>query len=254
VIVWLNGLLLRSGFANVAPAQAVGVIVLAMALLGFLVFGLTGSLWISVSVLACLTAQCVELLNSRISKRIEVQNQDWPKFLDAIHSAAWAGSSLQEAILESRNFAPKIFRSEIAEFEDDCSAGLSFDDCLENLKARLASPIGDRFVEVTKLAHQSGGRGYLTALRAQSAQLRLENATWNEIRVKQNWVLSTAKLAVLAPWLVLLVLGSRRETAIAFESENGIAVLLIGLVASLLSFRLIKALGKLPIRKRTLIR
>jgi len=251
---WLNGLLQRSGFPSVAPAQAVGVILLTMGLLGFLVFGLTGSLWISISVLACLVAQGVELLNSRIAKRVEVQNQDWPKFLDAIHSAAWAGSSLQEAILESRSFAPKIFTGEIDEFEHDCSAGLSFDDCLGNLKARLASPIGDRFVEITRLAHQSGGRGYLLALRVQSAQLRLENATWNEIRVKQNWVLSTAKLAVLAPWLVLLVLGSRRETGIAFESETGIAVLMIGLVASLLAFRLIKALGKLPIRQRTLLR
>jgi tight adherence protein B len=251
---WINGLLERSGFASVSSAQFVGGVLLTFALLAILIFGLTGSFWITFSVLACLLAQGVELLSARISKRVEMQNQDWPKFLDAIHSAAWAGSSLQEAILESRNFAAKSFTMEIAEFEKDCSAGLSLDDSLGNLKARLSSPIGDRFVEITRLAHQSGGRGYLSALRAQSAQLRLENATWKEIQVKQNWVLSTAKLAVLAPWLVLLVLGSRRETALAFESETGVSVLLIGLVASLLAFKLIKSLGKLPIRRRTLIR
>jgi tight adherence protein B len=93
----------------------------------------------------------------------------------------------------------------------------------------------------------------LAALRSQTAQLRIENATWKEIEVKQNWVLSTAKLAVLAPWLVLLVLGSRAETAAAFETEAGITVLVIGLAASLLAFKLIKVLGRLPSRRRVLL-
>jgi tight adherence protein B len=70
--------------------------------------------------------------------------------------------------------------------------------------------------------------------------------------VKQNWVLGTAKLAVLAPWLVLVLLGLRPETAIAFQTETGVAVLVIGLVASLLVFRLIKVLGSLPQRSRIL--
>jgi tight adherence protein B len=57
---------------------------------------------------------------------------------------------------------------------------------------------------------------------------------------------------VLAPWLVLVLLSLRPETAIAFQTEVGIAVLVIGLVASLLAFRLVKALGALPERVRTL--
>lgn len=249
ISAWLH----KAGFLNLSPIQFAGSALIAFVLIFLIVYGLTGSLWITSSVLVCLLAQAMELLNARVIKRIESQNQDWPKFLDAIHSAAWAGASLQEAILESRNYAPRTFSMQIFDFEKDCNGGLSFDESLENLKIRLASPIGDRFVEITRLAHASGGRGYLSALRMQSAQLRTENATWNEIKVKENWVLSTAKLAILAPWLVLVVLGSRRETALAFESETGIAVLLIGLVASLLAFRLIKALGKLPNRKRVLI-
>jgi tight adherence protein B len=138
------------------------------------------------------------------------------------------------------------------EFEKDQSAGVAFTQSLDNLKARLANPVADRFIEITRLASASGGRGYLNALRNQSLQLRLENATWTEIQVKQNWVLGTAKLAVLAPWLVLVLLSLRPETAIAFQTEAGIAVLVIGLVASLLAFRLVKALGALPDRVRTL--
>ena len=249
ITTWLH----KAGLANFNPIQFIGTAIISLSLIYLIVYGLTGSFWITASVSVCLLAQAGEILSARVIKRIESQNQDWPKFLDAIHSAAWAGASLQEAILESSHYAPRSFSNQIVDFERDCNGGLSFDQSLENLKTRLASPIGDRFVEITRLAHDSGGRGYLSALRAQSAQLRIENATWNEIRVKENWVLSTAKLAILAPWLVLVVLGSRKETALAFESEIGITVLLIGLVASLLTFRLIKALGKLPTRKRVLL-
>jgi tight adherence protein B len=150
------------------------------------------------------------------------------------------------------SFAPPKLAWALLEFEKDQSSGIAFTQSLDNLKARLANPVADRFIEITRLASASGGRGYLNALRIQSLQLRLENATWTEIQVKQNWVLGTAKLAVLAPWLVLVLLSLRPETAIAFQTEVGIAVLVIGLVASLLAFRLVKALGALPERVRTL--
>jgi tight adherence protein B len=150
------------------------------------------------------------------------------------------------------SFAPPKLAWALLEFEKDQSSGIDFTQSLDSLKARLANPVADRFIEITRLANASGGRGYLNALRIQSLQLRLENATWTEIQVKQNWVLGTAKLAVLAPWLVLVLLSLRPETAIAFQTEVGIAVLVIGLVASLLAFRLVKALGALPERVRTL--
>jgi tight adherence protein B len=148
--------------------------------------------------------------------------------------------------------APARLSWALLEFEKDQGSGLAFGESLDNLKARLANPIADRFIEITRLASNSGGRGYLNALRAQALQLRLENATWNEIQVKQNWILGTAKLAVLAPWLVLVLLGMRPETAVAFQTQVGITVLGVGLVASLMAFRLIRALGALPTRVRIL--
>jgi tight adherence protein B len=157
-------------------------------------------------------------------------------------------------MIDSAKYSPSIVRTAIRELEVDEAGGLPFDQCLDNFKIRLANPVADRFVELTRIAHNSGGRGYLAALRNQSQQLRDENAVWAEIQAKQNWVLSTAKLAILAPWLVLVLLGFRRETGEAFETETGLAVLVIGLIASLLAFKLIKALGKLPMRQRTLVK
>jgi tight adherence protein B len=52
--------------------------------------------------------------------------------------------------------------------------------------------------------------------------------------------------------LILVLLCLRPETAIAFQSQSGVTVLALGTFASLLAFRLIKALGRLPPRQRTL--
>jgi tight adherence protein B len=154
--------------------------------------------------------------------------------------------------MDSRAFAPYGIRWAMVELEKDLVSNLGLDASLVNFKARLQDPIADRFAELTRLANQAGGRGYLAALRAQSIQLRLENATWAEVTSKQNWVISSAKLAVLAPWIILLLLAGRRETAEAFNSQTGFTVLAIGLVASLLAFQLVRYLATFPKRQRVL--
>jgi len=244
--------LIRAGFQNQSVAQVLLIAVASMSIMVGALFMFTNSLPIVISVAICVIAQVIDSLKNRVRAQKLKQNQDWPKYLDSIHSAAWSGKSLPQAILDSRAFAPHSMVWAITEFEVDQSAGLSFEESLNNLKARLANPIADRFIEITRLAALSGGNGYLSALRSQSLQLRLENANWSEIAVKQNWVLASAKLAVLAPWLVLVLLSMKPETSATFQTETGLFVLGFGLAASLLAFRLIRFLGAMPDRKRIL--
>jgi tight adherence protein B len=247
-----SSLLIQAGITKVQPAQFVLLVLASSCSFLVLMSVITNSLLIAASITVCVLVQLVDSFQSRIKAELYKTNMEWPKFLDSIHSAAWAGASLEQAILDSISFAPARLSWALLEFEKDQNSSLPLSQNLDNLQARLANPIADRFIEITRLASASGGRGYLNALRNQALQLRLENATWTEVQVKQNWVLGTAKLAVLAPWLVLVLLSMRPETAVAFQSETGIAVLVIGLVASLLAFRLIRALGALPQRSRTL--
>lgn len=244
--------LLQAGFSNIQPGQFLlllfGGFISAIVILSLI----TNSMVISAAVCVCVGAQLIESFQTRVAAETQKANTQWPKYLDSIHSSTWAGATLEQALLDSISSAPAKHSWALLEFEKDQTSCIPFSDCLDNLKTRLANPIADRFIEITRLASASGGRGYLNALRAQSLQLRQENATWSEIQVKQNWVLGTAKLAVLAPWLILILLSLRPETAIAFQSEDGLVVLAVGLVASLLAFRLIKTLGKLPPRQRTL--
>ena len=249
----LNSYLISAGFTSISLSQFIASTVITFALLWLIIYEITSNIWISFSVLACVLGQGLEQVRSRADLRLESQNIEWPRFIDAIHSCAWGGTSVLDSIIESARFAPKAISNSLLELEKDQNSGLPSDVCLDNWKARCANPIADRFIEITRLSIHSGGRGYLLALRDQSEQLRLENATWQEIKVKQNWVMSTAKLALLAPWLVLVVLGSRRETTLAFETETGLLILAFGLTASLVAFKLIKVLARLPQRKRTLL-
>ena len=248
----IENLLLQAGYQNIQPAQFVLLLLGGLASAIVILAVITNSLLISIAVCVCVAAQLLESFQIRVATENQKANTQWPKYLDSIHSATWAGATLEQALLDSISSAPAKHSWALLEFEKDHNSGIAFSDSLDNLKARLANPIADRFIEITRLASASGGRGYLNALRAQSLQLRLENSTWSEINVRQNWVLGTAKLAVLAPWLILVLLSLRPETAIAFQSESGVAVLALGTFASLLAFRLIKTLGKLPPRQRTL--
>jgi tight adherence protein B len=248
----IENLLIQAGYRNIQPAQFVMLLLGGLAIAVVVLAVITNSILISIAVCVCVGAQLIESFQSKVAAETHKSNTQWPKYLDSIHSATWAGATLEQALLDSISSAPTKHTWALLEFEKDHNSGTAFNDSLDNLKARLANPITDRFIEITRLASASGGRGYLNALRAQSLQLRLENSTWSEINVKQNWVIGTAKLAVLAPWLILVLLCLRPETAIAFQSESGVTVLALGTFASLLAFRLIKTLGRLPPRQRTL--
>lgn len=243
----------QAGFTKLSPIRACAILLAILMSCGYVLAELTGSLQIASSICVCLLFQCLDLFNNRILGNLAKQNLEWPKYLEAINSATWSGTSLQQAILDCRNFAPSLSLWAFDELEKDLANGIDFQLALQNLKSRLANPIADRFVELARLAIDSGGKGFLLALRTQSNQLRLENATWQEIHSKQSWVIATARLAVFAPWLVLLLLSLRKDTASAFASDTGLLVLSIGLAASLVAFQLVRILARLPKRQRILV-
>jgi len=242
----------KAGLDSVPLWQLAGIGVVVSAMLIASLSLIANSITIALACYLCVVLQIIDSLRMRIKKLAWQQNLEWPKYLDAIHSAAWAGSSLQQAILDCRNFAPKGTGWAITELEQDLASGLTFETSMMNLKARLGSPIADRFIEITRLAHLAGGKGYLAALRSQALQLRLENATWQEIDMRQSWVIASARLAVFAPWLVLLLLSMRAETARVFASGSGLLILATGLVATVGAFQLIRFLARLPKRQRVL--
>ncbi len=63
-----------------------------------------------------------------------------------------------------------------------------------------------------------------------------------------------ARLAVSAPWIVLLMLGTQSQTVEAYDTPQGTALLAIGAAACLLAYRLMLRIGRLPAERRILHR
>jgi tight adherence protein B len=70
------------------------------------------------------------------------------------------------------------------------------------------------------------------------------------LETKQGWVTGTAKLALVAPWIIVLFLVSRPENADIYNTNEGLTILLLGLTVSLVAYRLIGVLGNLAKPKR----
>jgi tight adherence protein B len=123
---------------------------------------------------------------------------------------------------------------------------------LEWLKSQFGQLQADRLVELLRIVHRSGGVGYLDSLREQALRTRSEIALWAELESKQGWVTGTAKLAIIAPWIIVVTLSSRSENVAIYNTTEGTGVLVAGLLVSLVAYRLVSLLGSLSKPSRVL--
>jgi tight adherence protein B len=62
--------------------------------------------------------------------------------------------------------------------------------------------------------------------------------------------MNAARLGVAAPWIVLLLLASRPEAALAYNSGAGVSLIIAGLVVSFVAYRIMIGIGRLPEERR----
>jgi len=67
---------------------------------------------------------------------------------------------------------------------------------------------------------------------------------------RQSWIRSAARLGVAAPWLLLLVLASRHETIVAYDSPAGTTLIIAGIAVSIVAYQAMVTLGRLPEERR----
>ncbi len=233
-----------------------GVLAAASALAGLLVG--TGTLAVSSSppIAVCFAviaaAAPVRAVRARAARRREDLRGTWPEAVDDLASGVRAGLSLPEALAALRHRGPAPLRPAFAVFADDYRASGRFVACLDDLKVRLADPVGDRVVESLRLTREVGGSDLGRLLRTLSAFLRDDARTRAELATRQGWTVNGARLAVAAPWAVLALLATRGEAVEAYNSAAGVLVLAVGAGASLGAYRLMLALGRLPSEERVM--
>ena len=174
----------------------------------------------------------------------------WPEVLDSLISAGSAGLSTYEAFNDLSQIGPVALRRQFKLAVDQLDAGSSVEQVAQELKNEFKDPHSDRTLELIRITNQLGGTYYLETLKHFSTVCRQAISLDGELAAKQGWVKGTAKLGVISPWIIVLLLSARPENAAVYNSPAGLVILLIGLVVCLVAYRLIHSLGKMPATPR----
>lgn len=194
----------------------------------------------------------VAVVRGRARRRQRELAEVWPEAVDNLASAVRAGMSLPEALSALAQRGPEPLRAPFAAFALDYQVSGRFSDALDRLKANLADPVGDRVVESLRVAREVGGGDLGRLLRSLSGFLRDDARTRCELESRQAWTVNGARLAVAAPWLVLLLMCFQPEVISRYATTSGVVVLAGGGLACAVAYRLMVRIGRLPTERRIL--
>ncbi|MCC2334730.1 type II secretion system F family protein [Cellulomonas wangsupingiae] len=244
--------LTQAEIAGVTPGGLVavsGLVGLVVAAVSFLVVPVPA---VNVCFGAFAVTAPLTLVRGRARRRLAAARELWPDVVDHLASGVRAGLSLPEAVAQLGDRGPAELRPPFRAFAEDYRATGRFADSLDTLKDRLADPVADRIIEALRLTRDVGGTDLGRLLRTLSSFLREDLRTRGEIEARQGWTVYAARLAVAAPWVVLAMLATRPEAIRAYDSAAGAAVLLVGAASTVVAYRLMLRVARLPDDPRVL--
>ncbi len=246
----VSRLLEAAGFAGVRPrvvvilSAACAVVAAAVAWLG------TAVPAFALVVAAAAASAPVLWLRARRTRLVRSRRSLWPDVCDLLIASVRAGMSLPDAVASLAASAPPPLRPPFAAFARDVDASGHFDSSIGRLKTALADPVADRIIETLRMARQVGGTEVTAVLRALASSVRADAAVRGEVEARQSWIRGAAWLGVVAPWVILVLLALRPEGAAAYASAEGVALILAGGAVSVVAFRLMVRIGRLPQPRR----
>lgn len=246
----LTRLMDEAGFASVDRHRVIAIIVVLALVAGAVVWLVTGIPVLSA--LAAITGGIapISFLRARRLRLLKARRQMWPDVCDLLVAAIRVGLSLPDAVASLADSAPSAVRPAFIVFARDLRATGRFETSIDRLKTTLADPIADRIIEALKMARQVGGTELTGVLRALSSSVRADAVLRGEVEAKQSWIRGAAVLGVVAPWVILVLLALRPEGAQAYASPEGVVVIIAGAAVSVIAFRIMIRIGRLPEPRR----
>jgi tight adherence protein B len=245
-------LLARAGLSDVSPAGLLTVS-FACGLVGFVaVQVLSRTVPVALAFGGIGGYLPFAVLRGRARRRQREFAEVWPEAVDNLASGIRAGLALPEALAGLAVRGPEPLRAAFAAFALDYQASGRFADSLDRLKERLADPVGDRVVEALRVAREVGGGDLGRLLRSLSTFLREDARTRSELESRQAWTVNGARLAVSAPWLVLLMMSFQHDVISRYATGAGVLVLVFGAAMCGSAYWLMMRIGRLPTERRIL--
>lgn len=248
----LELLLVHAGMEKVSRGGFAYATVTSAVLGGLLVLVLTGAPLIAATFALFGAMLPLTIIRWRARKRSADLREQWPDVVDHLRSAIRAGLSLPEALAQLGQLGPEALRPAFIEFARDYRATARFEESVERLRLRLADPVSDKIIAALLITREVGGSDLGEMLGTLSSFLRDSARTRGELEARQSWTVSAARLAIAAPWVILLLLASQPAAVRAYSSVVGSMVLLSGLCISVICYRAMLGIGTLPAEDRVI--
>jgi tight adherence protein B len=242
--------LLQSAGLYGRKKQIAVLIIFLVLLVLLLTYFATGVFGMALSVGVLALGAALEILRIKANARQKAFDALWPQVFDSFQNAAAANLSTLEQLEYLAQKGPDRLRPQFAVLHAQLDAGIPLHDALAGFKSRVGSRHADSLALLIEIATELGGRGLGDWWKKAATEIRSEQALMGEVMAKQGWVLGSAKVALIAPWLIAFVLLRLEQNRQAYASELGALVLFFGLFLSLVAYALVNKLGKLRVPER----
>lgn len=242
----LAALLADAGLSRLSPASLAAGSVGACVVAAVCVLAATG-LAVAAAMAATVAAVTpILLVRRRARARVQAARACWPEAVDSLAAGIRAGQSLPDAVAALATSGPAPLRTAFSASALEYRATGSFDCALDVLADEARDAVADRVVAALRLGRDVGGTTIGEILRTLSAMLREDARLRAEIRGRQSWTVSAARMAVAAPWLTLVLLSTRPEALAAYATPAGAVVILLAGAMSVLAYVLMLRMSRLP--------
>ena len=184
-------------------------------------------------------------------KAEESRRKAWPLVIDQLATASASGVPLHSALIELESRGPAALRAELKAFREsfDCEGSLEIglSRFVDSAKKRAETNHVQRATQLKStilLARDFGGPEIGVILRNLSINYREKESALDEIATRQSWIKNGAVLASLTPWILLVILSFHPQTISAYNSNSGRAVLVVGLVLTVIAYKWITRISQ----------
>jgi tight adherence protein B len=215
-----------------------------------IIWGITSVPGLALCLSVLFLAAGIEVIRVRGSSRQAAFDRLWPQVFDSFQNASLSGIPLGEQLEYLAESGPERLRQIFSQLARDLELGKDIQIALQEFKQSIGSRHADFLAILVELSSELGGHGMARTWEQAAKELREEQALMGQVLAKQGWVSGSAKIALVAPWLIALVLIQLPQNKAAFASELGALVLLFGLTLSVVAYALVNKLGALTLPGR----
>lgn len=152
----------------------------------------------------------------------------WPEALDHINSAIKSGVPISQALANLAERGPTVLSPFFREYKAQLNSSGNLELALKNLCLTTQDPILKRLTQTILLVRNVGGVQVGSVLRTFTTFLRNDLTAKRETEMRHGWIANTARIASVAPWILLIFLTFQPQTRTAYNTLTGAIVVLGG--------------------------